>query len=338
MANIRTYIESQLLDPLKRYPTKIQDTLLQIITDRIEELYTYTLKFPEIITPNAQRLDIVAAICEQFKFSIREEAELEEQLRILENILYVYRRRGSVDSIENMWKYYGGNLPKNIKIRIPAYNLFRYTLSSWSGKDVFQDNLNNRTGVYEVLLINSNYSIPDLKEFMLRELVAAGNKIYFTNNIYFDLTSIAGSAHYIYECRKHTFIKKEYSVDASRAGLRWSGLGKLSTNNTKNTWSSKLNLFLELTQIIDLGKVEFTTSSDLIDIIITSITDYDIVVFRSSSIYEDNYRKFNYSAFCTPSSEDYHLSSNLYNEQGTLITSRYPGYFVLAETLLGEEV
>ena len=128
MANIRTYIESQLLDPLKRYPTKIQDTLLQIITDRIEELYTYTLKFPEIITPNAQRLDIVAAICEQFKFSIREEAELEEQLRILENILYVYRRRGSVDSIENMWKYYGGNLPKNIKIRIPAYNLFRYSL------------------------------------------------------------------------------------------------------------------------------------------------------------------------------------------------------------------
>ena len=69
MSNIRTYIESQLLDPLKRYPTKIQDTLLQIITDRIEELYTYTLKFPEIITPNAQRLDIVAAICEQFKFS-----------------------------------------------------------------------------------------------------------------------------------------------------------------------------------------------------------------------------------------------------------------------------
>lgn len=337
MANIRTYIESQLLDPLKRYPTKIQDTLLQIITDRIEELYTYTLKFPEIITPNAQRLDIVAAICEQFKFSIREEAELEEQLRILENILYVYRRRGSVDSIENMWKYYGGNLPKNIKIRIPAYNLFRYTLSSWSGKDVFQDNLNNRTGVYEVLLINSNYSIPDLKEFMLRELVAAGNKIYFTNNIYFDLTSIAGSAHYIYECRKHTFVKKEYSVDASRAGLRWSGLGKLSTNNTKNTWSSKLNLFLELTQIIDLGLVEINTYNPL-DIIRTYITDYDVIVFRTSYVYEETYLQRRHSAFCTPLTEEYPLTRNLYNEQGNLITSRYPGYFVLAETLLGEEV
>ena len=64
MANIREFIQSHLLAPLKQYPTVIQDTMLDIIADNLEKLYEYTWRFPEIVSPNSSRLDILKAIAE----------------------------------------------------------------------------------------------------------------------------------------------------------------------------------------------------------------------------------------------------------------------------------
>lgn len=183
MASIREYIEATLMEPLKRYPTSVQGAILELIALRLEELYAYIQKFPEIVTPDESRLQVVNTIADQFLFTIRNEGDIGEQLRILDNILYVYRKRGSIDTIENMWKYYGGDLPKRVKVNIPSYNLFRYSVSPYSQTHVYQDGTINRSGTYEVILTNNTYDIEKLKEFMMDELVAAGNYVYFTNNI-----------------------------------------------------------------------------------------------------------------------------------------------------------
>ena len=50
MADIKHFLVNHLLEPLKQYPTVIQDTMLEIITQKLEALYDYILKFPEILT------------------------------------------------------------------------------------------------------------------------------------------------------------------------------------------------------------------------------------------------------------------------------------------------
>ena len=164
---IREYIQDQLLNPFREHPTNIQNTLIEIITQRLEKLYDLTVEFPEIVSPNQNRLDILKAIADQFLFNVRQEADIQEQIDILDNILYVYTKRGSLDTIENMWKYYGGDLPKDIKVIIPSERVFRYSRSPLSGTHVFQDGKTNRTGTYEIRLTNSNYPIDKLRDFMI---------------------------------------------------------------------------------------------------------------------------------------------------------------------------
>ena len=199
MSYIREYLKKHLLSPLKQYPTIIQETLIELIIQKLEKLYEYTILFPEIVSPDKSRLDIVRVIANQFLFTIREEADLQEQIDILDNILYVYSKRGSIDTIENMWKYYGGDLPKDVQVIIPTYNLFRYSISPFSYTHVFQDSEINRPGVYEVRLTNNTYPIPKLQEFMLKELVAAGNRIYFTNAISAEISVDNNPSAYKYD-------------------------------------------------------------------------------------------------------------------------------------------
>ena len=334
MANIRDFIQSQLLEPLRRYPTLIQDTLLELITQKLEELYELAVRFPEIVSPNQNRLDILKIIADQFVFAIREEADLQEQINILDSILYSYNRRGSVDTIENMWKYYGGDLPRDVKISIPSYNLFRYSISALSGNHVFQDNTNNRTGVYEIKLINSTYPIDDLREFLIRELVAAGNLIYFTNILHMDLTG--DTSHYKYEVYEDTFVNLQLQVLQSQEGLSWSGYNPLSKNSLNSVWSGRASIFLELTKILDIELVLLDTYDpiEIVRSVIPMIGDieYDIDTNIETIKYIENL------LYYTHPDETILISRYLYNSDGELITSSYPGYFIVGETLLGEAI
>lgn len=254
MADIRSFIKSYLLSPLKQYPTVIQDTIMELITQKLEALYQYTIKFPEIISPNSSRLDILSAIADQFLFTVRNEADLQEQIEILDKILYVYSRRGSIDTIENMWKYYGGDLPKEVQVIIPSYNLFRYSVSTWSGSHYFPDATTHKIpGAYEIKLANNTYPIPELKDFLIKELVAAGNEIYFTND-----------AH------------------------------------------------------IHIDPEDYATNPYIYDVKESTEIDIDL--------------------YCTSIMVSTLLSRHLYNREGELISSSYPGYFVLGESLLGKDV
>jgi len=363
--DIRTYIKSQLLPPLKRFSTPVQETLLEIITWRLEELYELTIKFPEIVSPNKNRLDILQAIIEQFQFSIRNEARIEEQIAIIDNILKVYNRRGSIDSIENMWKYYGGDLPKEVKVNIPSYNLFRYSISSWSGTHVFQDNNVNRPGVYEIELFNNKYPLDKLKDFLLKELVAAGTRIYFKNTIRNIMSSgdVVGdsSSHFIYDPHRtiiNIYIKEIVSNTIN--GLIFSGNAALSADS-RTTWSGRLNLFLKYTKLIKnvvQNNKFYYDVRDLAMKVVTKISQseehyYDdetgltlIRYINTSTRYIYNLRKRDTKlssmkyTYCTPSEEYYAIVRNLYDKEGNLIekTSKYPGFFVLYDSALGEEV
>jgi len=444
MTDISSFIRSHLLEPLKQYPTVIQDTLIEIITQKLQTLYEYTVRFPEIVSPSSNRLDILKTIAEQFLFTIREDADIEEQIAILDNILYVYKMRGSVDTIENMWKYYGGTLPKDVKVIIPSYTIFRYSMSKLSGThkfidgrssyveldtpapenipsgtlvyDIYSDNykatlgilenttrvlltnidnLNigdilrigdyyegkivslyenktptmNRSGVYEIRLTNNTYPIPDLKEFLIKELVAAGNYIYFTNTLHMDVNQTdENSNYYRYSVNEHTLLQIQLDVLKARQGLMLSGYNPLSPNPkfseeeinemlrrgftetdiermttprdaNDSLWSGRRSIFLELTRLINLPMIELNNYSPykFLGISMTMFPDIEKIVYSINS--NKSYDRIIESIlYCTPSTSSYYMSRHLYNRNGELLESNYPGYFILGESLLGEAI
>ena len=341
MSRVRDYFKSQLLPPLKSYPTVIQNTLVEIIIQRLEELYEYTLAFPQIISPSSNRLEVLQAITQQFLFDIKDEAKLQEQLDILEHILYVFRRRGSLDTIENMWKYYGGDLPKEVQVYIPSNDLFRYSISSWSGKHVFQDEGKHRTGTYEIRLINNTYDITKLKEFMLKELVAAGNLIYFTNICHIDINPEDLSTNpFVYKVYKYTWYYIKMYVEAFEIrGFTWSNLNSPfpdeSNPRTASQWSGRYISQIVLTYLLNIPSASFLYDPD----------EFFITYFPSSAIVKipmwvTTYTLHNVKsiAYCTPSTDYTQLIRYLYDSDGNLITSNYPGYFIVGDTLLGRDV
>lgn len=447
MIDISPFIRNHLLEPLKNYPTVIQDTMIDIITQRLQELYDLTVEFPEILSPNQDRLDIIESIAEQFLFAVREEADIKEQIDILENILYVYRRRGSVDTIENMWKYYGGDLPRELKISAPFNKVFKYNISKLSGIDAFMtgaspyvsidtlaprdisagvyvyeegstrvrmttgiiegsnrvhlttvDGLSVgakisigdiyegtiqgvydtpitspvRPGVYEINLTNNVYPIPDLREFLIKELVAAGTYIYFTNSIHMDITESGNPSYYKYLVKEEkidNFLEIQLEVPSSPQGVRWSkslvmsgysspirgydGKGNplykpdLDRLMKGGYLSGNQEIFMELTNMIDLdsvlintyksyldlgmniaitklGDIEYTEDGDLLASITSVDRTYDWRI--SSTILYDIQPEIMY---CTSRNSPISIESDLSNS---------PGYFILGKSLLGEEV
>lgn len=344
MADIRNFIKSHLLSPLKEYNTIIQDTMIEIIADRLSELYDYTVAFPEILSPNSSRLDILKTIADQFLFTIREEADLQEQIDILENILYVYRRRGSIDTIENMWKYYGGDLPKDVKVLIPSYDIFRYSISALSGTHKFSNDSSitempgeYRSGVYEIRLTNNTYPIPDLRDFMLKELVAAGNRVYFTNAVHADLVTGEDVNPYKILVTEETFIQSQLEVLKTHVGFSWSGMNDLS-GKEESVWSGKPDIYVSLVHMKEMSKI------DLNDYRVYQDLGFYIESHRSSQvIYRISATPMtelilNTFLHCTSESSSLSIVRYLYNSSGEIITSDYPGFFILGETLLGKEV
>lgn len=344
MSIVRSYIETQLLEPLKRYPTVIQDTMIEIIIEKLETLYEYTLRFPEIVSPDMSRLDILKVIADQFLFTVREDADLQEQVDILDNILYVYSRRGSIDTIENMWKYYGGKLPRDVKVMIPSYNLFRYSLSKLSGTHRFANDPDEtgqgdyyRTGVYEVRLTNNTYPIPDLKQFMLKELVAAGNRIYFTNALHMQsLKDDTETNPYSYNVLENTIIYLQMSaMKPPSRGLTLSSTSLLDSIKHESKWSGSLNVFLEVDLLKDLTLcfINYYTPLGITIFPMRSMT----VMFKYRPM-KNTVRYMEDILYCTSMSPVSKVARYLYNSQDELIDSPYPGYFILKHSLLGREI
>lgn len=335
MADIRPFIKDHLLEPLKQYPTIIQDTMIEIITQKLQLLYDYAIKFPEIVSPNKSRLDILKAIADQFLFTVREEADIQEQIDILDHIIYVYNKRGSIDTIENMWKYYGGDLPKDVQVIIPSYKLFRYSLSRLSGTHVFQDNTVNRTGVYEIKLINNYYPVPELRDFLLKELVAAGNLIYFTNDLHMNISpdDILSNA-YKYIVYNHTVLDIQMTILKSNQGLTWSGYNTLSRKGEDHYWSGRGSIFVDLIKVLDTNTVEMNKYLPF-DIGLLEATNIQALC-RIYTNYSKDIKIINELLYCTPASNALILSVNSYNSQDEPIESPYSGYFILGESSLGE--
>lgn len=415
MADIKHFLVTHLLEPLKQYPTVIQDTMIEIIAQKLQLLYDYAAKFPEILSPNQSRMDILQAIADQFLFTVREDADIQEQVDILDHILYVYSKRGSIDTIENMWKYYGGKLPKDVKVIIPSYNLFRYSISKLSGThrfingrvnsvildtkapitiprgtivyvkgsnryrittgiqkdssqifistidglkigdilvienyyegkiiDISENKLTNinRTGAYEIRLTNNTYPIPDLREFLLKELVAAGNYIYFTNTLYLDITSsIDISNYYKYSILNEDLLQIQLSVLKTHQGLNWSGINQLSRKSEDSAWSGRGSIYLELTKLLDLDLIDLSvyTPYNSLGVFIDILPNIGEITY-SIGILKDTRLDLNTFLYCTSTYPSYQIERYLYNSQGEIINSDYPGYFILGVSLLGEEV
>lgn len=349
MGVIRDYVNNHLIEPFKNYNSVMQDTMIELIIQMLEELYDLTLAFPNILSPDYTRLDIMRVIADQFLFNIRDEAKLEEQAKILSNILYVYNKRGSIDTIENMWKYYGGDLPKEVKVIIPSYNLFRYSISPFSGIHVFQDGDTNRTGIYEIRLTNSTYPIPQLREFLIKELVAAGNLIYFTNSVSSGVTD-SDETHYRYDILEDNLLHMQMKVFPSSNGLRFSSnsssalsgksIDKLSDSfsTASGLWSSKENIFVDIDNMIDMLLLqEYLISCEVFDI----TPQYAL---ESKYIYDiesiDTYISLNEKLYCTPTQESVLSENNLYIklDDGTWQRVIEKEYFILGDTLLGESL
>lgn len=180
---IREYVKRTLQVPLRRFNTVVQDAMLEIIVEAIEELHLNISLLPSILTPSKSRLDILDVIAESYGYSIDPEADIIEQLNIISHLAYINKIRGSIYSIENMHEFYGGSKPEYVKVEIPSYKIFRYSVSQYSVDHVYQDNRQNRTGVYNLYLRDPDIDLAELQDFMYKELVASGSRIFFMNNI-----------------------------------------------------------------------------------------------------------------------------------------------------------
>ena len=182
---IREYVVKTLQEPLRKYRTPIQDAIIEIMIEYFENYHISIEKLPSIITPDPVdgRYDIINAIAASYKFTIRPEALIEEQVAILANIAYVYKLRGSVYSIEHMKELYGGNLPEPVNVSIPSYGIFRYCISPYDQTDVYQDGDHYRPGIYDVNIYRYNEDINTLISWMYEELVTSGALIKVINHI-----------------------------------------------------------------------------------------------------------------------------------------------------------
>lgn len=180
---IREYVKRTLQVPLRRFNTVVQDAILEIIVEAIEELHLNISLLPSILTPSKSRLDILDVIAESHGYSIDPNADIVEQFNIISHLAYINKLRGSIYSIENMHEFYGGSKPEYVKVEIPSYKIFRYSVSQYSVDHVYQDNRQNRTGVYNLYLRDQDIDLSDLQKFMYDELVASGSRIFFINNI-----------------------------------------------------------------------------------------------------------------------------------------------------------
>ena len=180
---IREYVKKTLQVPLRRFNTIVQDAMLEIIVEAIEKLHLNISLLPSILTPTKSRLDILDVIAKSYGYSIDPDADIIEQFNIISHLAYINKIRGSIYSIENMHEFYGGSKPEYVKVEIPSYKIFRYSVSQYSVDHVYQDNRQHRTGVYNLYLRDQDIDLAELQEFMYKELVASGSRIFFMNNI-----------------------------------------------------------------------------------------------------------------------------------------------------------
>lgn len=333
MSNIRDIVHDRILDAIKRYPTTVSDTILEIIASRLEEIYWTTHHFPELINPNQDRYDIMRAMASQYDYDMRVLTPLSEQTSLLESILELYRRRGSYDTIINMRKYYGGDLPEFVTLKIPSEQLFTYSVSELSGRDVFPDGEYNRYGVYEVILYDE-YDTSVLREFLLNELVSAGNKLYFSKHLtmYGDTESDKWVKYSEWIIGSPMYVFRYLEIAKFLSGLTYSNI------SPSQTWSGKRNLFIEITQVFELGPLYLDTFN-----IVDQLIHVDF--FRSiTAVYRDwkvntllntwNYDYADYTDYTDESSSEQHL----YDSNGNPLDSEYPGFFILGASKLGGAV
>lgn len=331
--DMRQLLRDNLISTFKSYPTTVQDTLLEIIGGRLQEAYDGASNFTDnLLDISLQRPDIIQAKAAQHDFHIRDEASLSEQLSILNGIEEVYSKRGSIDTIENMYKYYGGNLPKDIVLEIPAHHLFRYSISKLSGKEPFQDGLYYRSGVYTIN-IEGEYDLREIRQFILDELVAAGIEVGFNKIMYMDISSTPEGSMYRDSLYEHTHIFMENLVNMNRTGLEWN---KFSVGMR---WSGKPNLFVDIRLLYELDPI-FLGHMKAHDVEITPSTSDFVVLDTMFRTYELDVLHKDIEVSSTPPSNDSIVRIHLYDDEGNEKTpdSTYPGYFVFNKTLLGEVI
>lgn len=327
---IEDAVYNKLINTFKKYPTAIQDTLLRLITIRLQELYTQIDLFPDILLgDDNKRYDILQAKAEQFDFNINNEYSLSEQIKLLNKIYYIYSKRGSIESIEHMWKYYGGNLPKDVTVTIPANELFRYSISKLSGTHRFEDGVYYRAGVYTIV-IDGDYDLDSLREFVLQELVTAGRRVYFNKRIFSYLLDGDDGSFASDNIWSNVLIKWCDLITITKSGLMW------SVNNKPYTWSGSPDLFVDIRWLIYLDAIVFQYIPDDIEIGYT-IIPYVRYTFRDP--YKDTWILNYIDAICTPIEDQYNSIIHYFDINGEEKEhGEFSGYFVLGVTNLKEVI
>lgn len=318
---------NKLINTFKKYPTAIQDTLLRLIAIRLNELNTQLENFSEeILVSHKDSYDILKAKAAQFDYDINTKYSLSEQINLLNSIYTIYSKRGSVDSIKHMWKYYGRDLPKNVEIQIPAAELFRYSISKLSGTHKFQDGVYYRAGVYTIV-IDGEYDLDQVREFVLNELVTAGRKVNFNKKIFSYLLGDLSADTII--CDR--LISRFSVVSILKTGLIW------STNSKPYMWSGSANLLIDIARIFTIDKINFNY---IVDEIERNATTALVVKFLSYyNIYKDDLLLTNKFTLCTNIGIQKDSSIHYYDSFGNeKQLSEYPGYFIIGSTKLREVI
>ena len=107
----------------------------------------------------------------------------------------------------------------------------------------------------------------------------------------------------------------------------------------KRAWSGRGSIYLELTKLLDLDLIDLSvyTPYNSLGVFIDILPNIGEIIY-SIGVLKDTRLDLNTFLYCTPTYPSYKIERYLYNSQGEIINSDYPGYFILGVSLLGEEV
>ncbi|AWD93035.1 tail protein [Bacillus phage vB_BceM-HSE3] len=231
--------------------------MVDIIAKEFYKLYVKTEEFTYLVDPDLCPEQFLPYLAQLVGYDYQYDIPAKNQRIIIKNILQIYKRRGTIDSIKSVVKYLGkvddlltGNEPlTDIQIFEPYKYIRRYSQSSFSGTDRFADYDFWNYGIYEIISPQS----PHLYKDALKDVHPAGTKVWFSSNQ--EIWIPDGSGYTEVEDPKTDYeLIIELILQFSNSGARFSvdgGGAKRTRSGRKSLWG--INVDVEY----DLGLARF---------------------------------------------------------------------------------
>ena len=329
---VRGYFYKHLITPLDR-----ENPLYEEIVEELEKVYFLIREYPEIVDYAKLPPNYLSVLTSSF--SIDPIVQSETDLRYLaDHLIDLYKIRGSTDTLKSPGSYYGSGLPYSVEIKTPHSEVFRWDISEYSERHVYETPGSKYSeGAIELILPFSTLSTSQVKKFYLRELIAAGSKLYSMSKLLMDISSgeIDSNPYKYLVLDSMTVYWSKFIPTGDGSGFIWDNS---LWDATGSRWTSTVSPFPVVIYTIYSYILEGYSLMKSDGLVISKSKSSGIVNAVKNDITLVILNAFIYYLDATSPKNIHDVSIDLYDSNGNKIESKYPGWFVLAESRLGERV